>query len=433
MTSQPNIHLLKDAALKNLFREHYQPTAEELEDLWSNGLIVLDTNVLLNFFRYAADTRDEFLSLLEKEQDRIWIPHQVGLEFHCRHLKVSHDQEKIISKTKPAISTAEQNITKVFEELRRHAPQVADELSSALTESIKDLREKTSRTLSKYQKDVLSQGSRQNTLGTITKLYDQRVGSPYSPEQLAGLREEGKERYANKVPPGYEDAKKDDPYGDLILWRQMLDKAKEENLPMIFVTADLKEDWWQEVGGKTIGPRSELIKEYYEASEGKRVHFYEPKRFLSYAKEKRGAAISDKTVEEAGSMSAERRIASSWANTPLLPDEAVRRLTLDPELISISQKALQRVFESNPDLLKESFKEINKSSWVRAMESLQKSLPSFDTQLFGEIVPSTANRLTSVRPLENPAFSHPDYSDPRTVDEDGTNQEALDDNDSKDD
>ena len=46
-----------------------------------------------------------------------------------------------------------------------------------------------------------------------------------------------------------EDIKK---YGDLILWYQIIDKAKESKKPIILISGDVKEDWWLEKNGKRI-------------------------------------------------------------------------------------------------------------------------------------------------------------------------------------
>jgi PIN like domain len=42
---------------------------------------VIDTNVLLNLYRYNESTRDDPLEVLQKVGDRLWVPHQVMKEF----------------------------------------------------------------------------------------------------------------------------------------------------------------------------------------------------------------------------------------------------------------------------------------------------------------------------------------------------------------
>ena len=70
------------------------------------------------------------------------------------------------------------------------------------------------------------------------------------------IKEKCKHRFKNEIPPGYKDKKKDGTEcGDLILWYQILNMAKDKKLPIILVTDDKKEDWWWISAGKTIGPR----------------------------------------------------------------------------------------------------------------------------------------------------------------------------------
>ena len=57
-------------------------------------MIVLDTNVLLNLYRLPTTARDELLGVLELLKERIWIPHQVALEFQRRRLTVITSERK---------------------------------------------------------------------------------------------------------------------------------------------------------------------------------------------------------------------------------------------------------------------------------------------------------------------------------------------------
>lgn len=54
---------------------YYPPSNEELEELWTQGLVVLDANTLLNFYRYTKSTVAEFWRVLDQLADRLWIPH----------------------------------------------------------------------------------------------------------------------------------------------------------------------------------------------------------------------------------------------------------------------------------------------------------------------------------------------------------------------
>ena len=106
----------------------------------------------------------------------------------------------------------------------------------------------------------------------VDEVFGGKVGDAYDPGRLDEIFKEGRERYDNKIPPGCEDARNDRGaaaeggegnrrFGDLIPWKQTLDKAKETGLPIILVTDDRKEDGWWKSTGKTVGPRPKLVEE----------------------------------------------------------------------------------------------------------------------------------------------------------------------------
>ena len=69
---------------------------ETYEDIWENATIVLDTNILLNLFRYSKDTRKEFFTVLNSYKSRLWLPYQVIREYYKNRDKVIKDSTKEI-------------------------------------------------------------------------------------------------------------------------------------------------------------------------------------------------------------------------------------------------------------------------------------------------------------------------------------------------
>jgi len=112
--------------------------------------------------------------------------------------------------------------------------------------------------------------------------------------------EQGTQRYAAEVPPGYSDAGKktgDDKFGDYFIWEQMIAEAKSRGLPVIFVTDDRKEDWIQRDGGKDIGPRPELMQEFSERA-GQRFYCYPFRAFLEQSRQYVDVKISKEAIKE---------------------------------------------------------------------------------------------------------------------------------------
>jgi len=63
--------------------------------MWKESIFVFDSSVLLNIYRYTPETREDFFRLLEKLKKRIWIPHQVALEYLEQRENVISQQQII--------------------------------------------------------------------------------------------------------------------------------------------------------------------------------------------------------------------------------------------------------------------------------------------------------------------------------------------------
>ncbi len=82
--------------MKSTFKEWYTPTPDELRRLWLEGAIILDANVLLDFYLYPPLTLAEFFKVLENVANRLWLPHQAGLEYQQNRDKSLPQQRGIL-------------------------------------------------------------------------------------------------------------------------------------------------------------------------------------------------------------------------------------------------------------------------------------------------------------------------------------------------
>jgi predicted nucleic acid-binding protein len=73
------------------FESYRTPTEADYRSLLTRDLIVPDTNVFLNLYRYNEQTRNDFLSVLNALGDRLWVPRQVIVEFWRNRDKVLQD------------------------------------------------------------------------------------------------------------------------------------------------------------------------------------------------------------------------------------------------------------------------------------------------------------------------------------------------------
>jgi hypothetical protein len=290
--------------MRDLFPGYYPPTADELQKLWGEGLIVLDTNALLHLFRYTEETRKQFLQVLTDLQKNLWIPYQVASEFQVRRLDVIADQGKAYDKVGDAIDSAGTGVRTALDSFRHHPVLDKEEITKEVEQRLAALKSILQSSRQEFQAQQDS-GMYDAIFAEVSDLFLGRVGDSIKPDDVTALHETAKQRYENKIPPGYMDAKtKGEPerYGDYVLWEQLLRHGEATDKPAIFITDDQKEDWWWRKSGKTLGPRVELVQEYFDRT-GKRVHLYAPERFLQLAKERGIGSITEDALIEVGELS----------------------------------------------------------------------------------------------------------------------------------
>ncbi len=284
--------------MKGLFPGHFKESQENLREIWDSSIFVFDANILLNLYRYSDATRKEFLGLLEKIKDRVWLPHRAAEEYLSNRLSVIDQQEQSYDSTIKSINSLKSDL----DNARQH-PFVSKQTMEAIDSVFNTLCDEL---LS--NKKVHSQRiSNDEIKESISKIFENRVGSPFDQEELDKLVADGEERYKQKIPPGFKDASKSSDsevftdkcrrYGDLIVWKQVLERSSEVSKGVILVTDDKKDDWWERFKGKTVGPRPELVKEFKDNTDNT-FHMYQADRFLELARENLGEQVSPEIVEE---------------------------------------------------------------------------------------------------------------------------------------
>jgi len=165
---------------------------------------------------------------------------------------------------------------------------------------VKAFFERIKRALEEQKEETVSLLFTNPTKEELSNLLKDRIGEDFSQSQLEEIYKEGEKRYKLKIPPGYSDAKKEvenKKYGDLIIWKQILEKAKRVDSAILFITGDKKEDWFLERLGKTIGPRPELVAEIKKI---KNIPFYiyQTHKFLEYAYQYLSIRIKADAIKE---------------------------------------------------------------------------------------------------------------------------------------
>ena len=277
--------------MRSKFPGYYKPTEKEFEKLWQKGLFVLDTNVLLDLFRYSDEAVESLIETITALKERIWIPYQVSLEYHRKLNDVIGAQ---ISSYKKTIDTLE-DFKKQLDAKRSHPF-----LDKKLHEEIQAFCLKFDDELIKKRDKVELLITENPIKEKIAELLDDRVGEIFDQKQLDDICSAGEKRYELRQPPGYMDCKDKkglERYGDLIIWKEILQKSKKEKLNVILITGDVKEDWFLKHTGKTIGPRPELVQEFRDETNNL-FYMYATNQFLKLSNKYLDQDIKDEFINE---------------------------------------------------------------------------------------------------------------------------------------
>lgn len=312
--------------MKDKFKGYYRLDENGFSILWKNAVFIFDTNVLLNLYRYQSSTRDELLKVLDRLKERVWIPNHVGLEYQRNRLSVIAEQHKRYSEVRNIVSKSVSTMQGELESLqlkKRHSHINPD----ALVDAISEIKNRFISDLDELEKQSINVNSDDNIRERLERLFNGNVGDAYaSQENLDSLFKEGDKRYSNGIPPGFKDIGKEKDendsfsyggliykrkYGDLIVWKQIIDHAKSADIKdLILVTDDAKSDWWWKVdsgGSKTIGARPELVDEIYREAGVERFYIYNTESFLNYANEQLNVKVAEKAIEEVRAVTFERK------------------------------------------------------------------------------------------------------------------------------
>ncbi len=262
----------------------------------SKPIYIFDTNMYLNLLRYSKQASTEVLNLYREVSLDIRVPTQVYKEF-LKNLPIvnsqrSRDIKDANTVVKNAINSCSSAIQKQLDLMIRrkfeNAPTISSEAISDL-EEIKNSIDNYVQTIIKDQKNFLCE---EEVKSFVEDLWTAQKYEEYLPSRLFEIYKNGVIRYQYKIPPGYMDdpqnnkeSKKNgvDIFGDLILWNQTLDFGHKEKRSVVFVTADVKEDWFELSSSKhPIAPRQELIDEFSEQTNGLDICILTSELFIEY-------------------------------------------------------------------------------------------------------------------------------------------------------
>jgi rRNA-processing protein FCF1 len=266
-------------------------------------LITLDTNVLLNLYRFTPQARNELLSVLRTLQDRLWVSHQVTKEYYSRRMTAVNEHITLYTSVPKALNESKNKAIQelnTFAKRRSMSPEDKRKLIEPLSSAFESVIAEIGRHGEEFDLSLTRVATNDPILESLADILDQKTGIEFGDEDTEALLEEYARRVSAAIPPGYKDANKtENPHGDYFLWEQVLREAAARKKPVLLVTNDAKEDWVQIEAGITIGPRPELMKEFKERCDGLDFLLADLGTFLKVAKSELGAAVSESTVAQA--------------------------------------------------------------------------------------------------------------------------------------
>lgn len=373
--------------MKDKFSEFYDEP--DLGKLWENCTFVFDTSILINLYTYPKEIYSEFMNILEnKIPNRIWIPYQIGLEFHKNRIHGVKKAVKTYNDLKSTITDLKddsKNLTRKIIELNDMVSSA--EIDSTIAEPFNEINtilDDITKSLGKkpdYHDDKIRD--------KLNNLFDENIGANYPDSRLKEIYKEGKIRSANKTPPGFEDNE----YSDLILWNQILDYAKEEGTNIIFVTEETK-NWWIKHGKELIEPHPSLFKEF--SAIGQEFYIYRLSGFLRGSKKYLNANVKSKTIktvkeiEEFHDLTDELKELKKLKNTKInsLSDSALQKM-IDQTMMG--ENTLQKLI--NPNTTREDLQKLIDQNTI-SESALQKMI---NQTLLGE---SALQKLINQNTLE---------------------------------
>ncbi|HSH59634.1 MAG TPA: PIN-like domain-containing protein [Acidimicrobiales bacterium] len=289
------------------FEGFYRPPAAERAIAYKSGLLALDTSALLEPYRLSPTARSEFLQLLAAMRARLFVPHQVAVEFHRRRIGSVADRTEEFESQRDQLKDLRDKAHGIVMQISRRAhgrdDQVKDvdsRISNAFDEALEFLRGVSE----EYDLDPDEMASRppDPILAQLNLLVEGRVARPPPDAVLVADREEARRRIEAKQPPGFRDRSKDDGGGGDYLWWAEVVRYAAMHRPahVVLVSNDVaKGDWTYECRGFRVGPAPTLVAEMLQAG-GSKLHWSTTSELLAEAPAAMGlAVVSRETLEQA--------------------------------------------------------------------------------------------------------------------------------------
>jgi len=255
---------------------------EEITRLLSNNcVIVFDTNIFLNIYEYSPQVADFLVTISERIVPNMVLPYTVKREFDKNH-KECHGRQtgkfnNVPKKLKQHTTQMRDKLAIQFGILKGFQFPDIDMLQAESDKKVNEIEEMFEQYVDEHNifDEINSKFLNEDKVHKLVQdlVKSGKLLNGFGPDELYNICEEGEKRYKRNTPPGFEDGKTKtgiQMYNDLIIWKEVLRFCSENQKDLIFVTDDVKKDWWEIVNTQRVSFRTELQKEF-EAQTGRKM------------------------------------------------------------------------------------------------------------------------------------------------------------------
>lgn len=294
---------------------------EHIAKALDTGLVVLDTNAVLHLYSFHGQAREDFLEILTKIGDRLFVPHQVMEEFWRNRRQALIDNSRRF-KEREEITAHWEDVHRKYQRWHRRAVS-RTEVKSETFLAVEQSMDKLLSEMAHHEQEMAAIGPDTPTfedevLKKLAEILEGKVGKRPAPGKLRDMLEEGIRRVKDQIPPGYKDNAKADhrSAGDYLVWEQaLLEAERRGDTDLVFITQDNKEDWWLYPGTEEQRARPELVAEY-KARTGRDLYLLRTVALLEYGSGL-GIEVSTDTLDQVRTVEDEQLMQAEW-DLPLM-------------------------------------------------------------------------------------------------------------------
>lgn len=283
--------LLVDSYIESLSK--YRAGVDQAIELKSDIPIFLDTNILLRYYSVSFKSRAVLLRFFSENQHRFYITAQVQKEFiKNREDVIDRFFDETLSKLGDDLKSDVINKIQAYKDRNKILLDDFDFLETKLTKlhtdasksfeqlnkEIGEIKQKNPAT--KYDDELLSVVMKMNLVDNLSeediKFLQTEYDSFKKGIEVAKIKSEiGKPQ---KAFPGMSDLieKPENPYGDYLIYHEMIRLAKEQKTDTMFLTYDTTKGDWLKTNRE---PHSHYIQAIYQAT-GQTLFFLDAERFF---------------------------------------------------------------------------------------------------------------------------------------------------------